>query len=74
MTPDERDRLARLEQQMADTREDMREIKGDVKLILAQLNNSKGRASMAALILMAGGGFLTWLGDHIVVPLLGKHP
>jgi hypothetical protein len=74
MTPYERERLAKLEQEMKDTRDDVAEIKGDVKTLLAQLNNAKGRASMAAIVLMAGGGLLTWLGDHIVVPLMGKHP
>jgi hypothetical protein len=73
MTSEERERLARLEAEMEDVRGDVAEIKGDVKTLLAQLNNSKGRASMAAIVLMAGGGILTWIGDH-VVPLLGKHP
>jgi hypothetical protein len=72
MTPEER--LARLEAEMEDVRSDLIEIKADVKALLAQLNNAKGRASMAAIVLMAGGGILTWIGDHVVVPLLGKHP
>lgn len=52
MTPDERDRLVKLEQQMTDTREDMGEIKGDVKTILSTLAEAKG--GWKTLVLIAG--------------------
>lgn len=42
MTPDERDRLSKVEQKMADTVEDVREMKADVKQILTTLNEAKG--------------------------------
>lgn len=76
MTPEERDRLARLEQQMADTKDDIGEIKADVKSLVAAFNMGRGRAAATAkyggLILMAGGS-LAWAWDHIFTPLIGKH-
>jgi len=42
MNADERERLARVEQKMADTIEDVREMKADVKQILTTLNQAKG--------------------------------
>lgn len=42
MNADERERLARVEQKMADTIEDVREMKSDVKQILTTLNQAKG--------------------------------
>lgn len=70
MTPEERDRLARVEQQMTDTRDDISEIKVDVKALVASLNISKGRASVGTLMLIFAGGALTWVLDHVVSPLI----
>lgn len=42
MDPEERDRLAKVEQQMFDTIEDVREMRTDVKQILKTLNEAKG--------------------------------
>lgn len=76
MTPDERDRLVRLEQQASDTRDDIAEIKDDVKKLLSALYMGKGSklawakiGGMAITILAATG----WLYDHFVQPLIGKH-
>ena len=52
MTPEERDRLAKLEQQVLSADEDMRELKSDVKTILATLAEAKG--GWKTLVLIAG--------------------
>ena len=57
MLPAERDRLVKLEQQMIDMREDMGEIKGDVKAILATLAEARGGWKTLILIAGASGAF-----------------
>ena len=42
MNPEERDRLVRLEQQQLQTREDISEIKDDVKTLLRAFNMGQG--------------------------------
>ncbi len=69
MTPEERDRLTRVEQQMADTRTDITEIKADLKVIVATLSEAKGgwRTLMAvAAVAGATGAFL-----HKATAILG---
>jgi hypothetical protein len=55
MTPEERDRLVRLEERVAAFSDDMVEIKGDVKRIASVLDQSKGgwRAAMFLMGLSA---------------------
>lgn len=62
MTPDERDRLTRLETQMATVREDMSEIKGDVKAIRRTTDEARGGWKAIALV----SGFSATLGGIIV--------
>jgi len=76
MTPDERDRLVRLEQQQLQTREDITEIKHDVKTLLSAFNMGQGKAVAMAkvggyVVMLAGG--LAWLWQNLLGPLLGKH-
>lgn len=53
MTRDERERLATLEQQMRDSREDMAELKLDVKAIRGVLAEARGGWK---ILLLLGGG------------------
>ena len=53
MTPEER--LARLEQQMADTRDDLKEMRQDVRVIRDTLSEAKGGWKTLALIAGASG-------------------
>lgn len=77
MTPDERDRLARLEQQTIDTRDDIAEIKGDVKSLLAAFNMGQGawKATLKfGVLLSASIGAAAWIYQNFLSPLLtGKH-
>lgn len=70
------ERLARLEQQAVDTREDIAEIKGDMKKVLAAIYMGKGAwlslAKAGAIIVAVLAGF-AWAYDHILSPLIGKH-
>lgn len=66
MTPEERDRLARLETDHAAVREQVAEMQGRLAGITATLNRAFGGA--AALI--AAGGFLAWIWSW--VEKLGK--
>ena len=76
MTPDERDRLVRLEQQTVQTREDITEIKDDVKTLLRAFNMGQGGAvaiaKLGGITLGLAGG-LAWLWTEFLGPLLGKH-
>lgn len=76
MTPDERDRLVRLEQQQLQTREDITEIKDDVKTLLRAFNMGQGGAVAVAkigglVVLLAGT--LAWVWTTFLAPLMGKH-
>ncbi|MBU0724381.1 MAG: hypothetical protein KJ904_08690 [Alphaproteobacteria bacterium] len=53
MTRDERERLATLEQQMRDSREDITEMKSDVKAIRATLAEARG--GWRVMVLLGGG-------------------
>lgn len=69
MNPDERDRLVKLEQQMLNTREDMGEIKGDVKIILSTLAEARGGWKTLVLIAGAAGTFGAFVSK--LAPALG---
>ena len=74
MTPDERDRLARLETQMSDTREDIKEIKKILTELRDAFNMGKGGAKTIAklgglmVLFIMGLGWLWdrfgWAGRH----------
>lgn len=77
------ERIVRLETQMAGVNEKLstmavqHKVMGeDIKTILQAINLGKGKAiqnaKLAGYIIMAGG-FLTFLWDHLLSPLLGKH-
>lgn len=53
MTRDERERLATLEQQMRDSRDDIAEMKIDVKAIRTALSEARGGWK---IVLLLGGG------------------
>jgi hypothetical protein len=76
MTPEERDRLVRLEWQQLQTREDITEIKDDVKTLLKAFNMGQGGAVAVAkiggIVLGLAGG-LAWFWTEVLGPLLGKH-
>lgn len=69
MTPDERDRLAKAEQQVADMKDDIAEIKGDLKKLVAAANMAGGGwlaiMKLGGTLVMAAG-FLGWLYDHTI--------
>lgn len=68
MTPDEQRRLAVLEAQMKDTRDDIHEIKTDVKMILGTIASAKGGWRMILLVAgIAGtlGAFASKLGAFL---------
>jgi hypothetical protein len=62
MTPEERDRLTRLETQMSTVREDMGEIKGDVKAIRAVVDEARGGWKVLAIV----SGLSATVGGAIV--------
>lgn len=76
MSPEERDRLVKLETQQAQTREDIAEIKDDVKTLVRAFNMGQGgavaMAKLGGLVLVLAGG-LAWLWQNFLGPLLGKH-
>jgi hypothetical protein len=68
VTPEER--IARLEAQMADVREDQKEIKTDVKAIRTVIDQTKGGWKVMAMV----SGLSAAFGGMVVklAPLLGK--
>ncbi len=71
MSPEERDRLTRVEASAETLGDDIRELKGDVKHILATLNQAKG--GWKTMMAVAGfssiaGSVLTWVVSHIPLP------
>lgn len=55
MTPDERDRLVRTEQQVNNLSEDMREVKADVRLIRDTMASTLGGWKLVLVL----GGFIS---------------
>jgi len=70
MTPDERDRLAKVEQRVENQAEDIREIKSDVKEILAAINQAKGAWKLYVAIGTVSGAIGAAVAK--LAPLLGK--
>lgn len=79
MTPDERDRLSKLEahqeglkEDVHSLRADVRELRDDVKALRAMAENAKGGWRTLMLV----GGIGTAIGGVIVkfVPVLGRGP
>lgn len=70
MTPDERDRLARLEAHYEGLKEDMREMRDDVRALRDMAENAKG----GWRTLMIVGGIGSVVGGMLVkfVPILGR--
>lgn len=68
MSPEERDRLTRVEASAETLREDMTELKADVKSILATLNQAKGGWKTLMAVGTVGGALgsiATWAISHI---------
>lgn len=68
MSPDERDRLVRLETEMLDVREHLKEVKADVKSVLTQLNQmAGGRKALWGLLGAAAtiGGLISQVISNI---------
>lgn len=70
MTPEERDRLAHLEAHYDALRDDMREMRDDVKKLLAKAENIKGGWWTVTVI----GGIGATIGGLLmkVLPMTGK--
>lgn len=72
MTPDERDRLAKLEAHYEGLKEDMSEVRDDVKALRNYAENAKG----GWRTLMIVGGIGSVVGGVLVkfIPVLGRGP
>lgn len=75
MSPEEGERLARIEERALNLLADVGEIKSDVKDLLDAANRRTGGAAVWAKIGAAAIGLslvFTWLYDHVLGQLLGK--
>lgn len=72
MTPEERDRLTKVEAQNEEQRRVIGEIRDDIRALLAKVeiltaDANKGRGALAVLVTSGGvaGVFVGWLASHI---------
>ena len=70
------ERIAALETAFKGLRDDMAELKRDVRSLVEAFNMGKGAARLIAKIggiMLLATAAAGWLWDHAIGPLLGKH-
>ena len=70
------ERIAALETAFKAMRDDMADLKRDVRSLVEAFNMGKGAARLIAKIggiLLLAAAAAGWLWDHAIAPLLGRH-